>query len=176
MAKTPAIGSGYRFGTVAYREGGLDKVQATHPVGVELILSEDAIVTLTHTAQSAAVYAGDVDRPNADDVLFQVRALWAGTIVGVLDFLAGSDTTNKDEGRLRVRLAAAGGTLTERLKIDENGVLTLNGGPQIHTGTGTPESAVAAPVGSTFHRTDGGAGTSFYVKESGTGTTGWVAK
>jgi len=43
-------------------------------------------------------------------------------------------------------------------------------------GTGTPEGALAAPVGSTYQRTDGGAGTSFYVKESGTGNTGWVAK
>ena len=43
-------------------------------------------------------------------------------------------------------------------------------------GTGTPEAAVTAPIGAVFHRTDGGAGTSFYVKESGTGNTGWVAK
>jgi hypothetical protein len=51
-----------------------------------------------------------------------------------------------------------------------------SGGPTINVGSGTPESAVTADVGSTFHRTDGGAGTSFYVKESGTGNTGWVAK
>lgn len=43
-------------------------------------------------------------------------------------------------------------------------------------GAGTPEGAIAAPVGSTWRRTNGGAGTSFYVKESGTGSTGWVAK
>ena len=43
-------------------------------------------------------------------------------------------------------------------------------------GTGTPEAAVTAPIGAVYHRTDGGAGTSFYVKESGTGNTGWVAK
>lgn len=43
-------------------------------------------------------------------------------------------------------------------------------------GSGTPESVVTAPVGAVFHRTDGGAGTSFYVKESGAGNTGWVAK
>jgi hypothetical protein len=44
-------------------------------------------------------------------------------------------------------------------------------------GTGTPEGAVNAVVGSHFHRTDGGAGTSFYVKESGgSGSKGWVAK
>ena len=43
-------------------------------------------------------------------------------------------------------------------------------------GSGSPESAVTAPVGAVYHRTDGGAGTSFYVKESGAGNTGWVAK
>lgn len=43
-------------------------------------------------------------------------------------------------------------------------------------GAGTPEGFVTAGVGSTFQRTDGGASTSFYVKESGTGSTGWVAK
>ena len=43
-------------------------------------------------------------------------------------------------------------------------------------GTGTPEGNVSASRGSTYRRRDGGAGTSFYVKESGTGNTGWVAK
>jgi len=43
-------------------------------------------------------------------------------------------------------------------------------------GAGSPESIVTAPVGAVYHRTDGGAGTSLYVKESGTGNTGWVAK
>lgn len=44
------------------------------------------------------------------------------------------------------------------------------------SGSGTPEGNVTAPVGSIYSRSDGGAGTSFYVKESGTGNTGWVAK
>jgi hypothetical protein len=43
-------------------------------------------------------------------------------------------------------------------------------------GTGTPEGVVAAGIGSIFHRTDGGAGTSLYIKEAGASTTGWVAK
>ncbi len=42
-------------------------------------------------------------------------------------------------------------------------------------GSGSPESAETAPVGTIFHRTDGSAGTSIYVKESGSGNTGWVA-
>lgn len=42
-------------------------------------------------------------------------------------------------------------------------------------GTGSPEGVLAANVGSEYHRTDGGASTTLYVKESGSGNTGWVA-
>lgn len=63
------------------------------------------------------------------------------------------------------------------------GYLTVNSAaigatvaPRIGAGSGSPEGVLAAPVGSLYMRTDGGAGTSFYVKESGTGNTGWVAK
>ena len=47
---------------------------------------------------------------------------------------------------------------------------------RIHTGSGTPEGAVKAPVGHIYLRDDGSTGTVFYVKESGNGNTGWVAK
>jgi hypothetical protein len=46
----------------------------------------------------------------------------------------------------------------------------------IRTGSGSPEGAITAKPGSLWLRQDGGAGTSFYVKESGTGNTGWAAK
>ena len=48
-------------------------------------------------------------------------------------------------------------------------------GPIITSGSGSPESSVTAPVGSVYLRTGGGAGTSHYVKESGSGNTGWNA-
>jgi len=47
---------------------------------------------------------------------------------------------------------------------------------RIFSYTGTPESAVSAPAGSLYLRTDGGTSTSLYVKETGTGSTGWIAK
>jgi hypothetical protein len=46
---------------------------------------------------------------------------------------------------------------------------------QLKFGTSSPESVVTAPVCSTFFRTDGGTGTTVYLKESGAGNTGWVA-
>lgn len=50
------------------------------------------------------------------------------------------------------------------------------GGQIWAVGYGSPEGAVAAPVGSLYTRTDGGADTTLYIKESGTSNTGWVAK
>jgi hypothetical protein len=53
---------------------------------------------------------------------------------------------------------------------------TTETGVKWTSGAGTPEGAVTAPVGSLFTRTDGGASTTLYVKESGSGNTGWIAK
>lgn len=47
---------------------------------------------------------------------------------------------------------------------------------RVYQGYGSPESSVVAGVGSIYQRLDGGANTSIYVKESGTGATGWTAK
>lgn len=65
---------------------------------------------------------------------------------------------------------------TAQIGTNGTSVLYLNGTVGWYRGSGTPEGAVTANVGSFFSREDGGAGTSFYVKESGTGNTGWVGK
>jgi hypothetical protein len=44
------------------------------------------------------------------------------------------------------------------------------------SGSGSPEGVVTAPIGSIYTRTDGGAGTTLYVKEANTSANGWVAK
>jgi hypothetical protein len=46
----------------------------------------------------------------------------------------------------------------------------------VRSGAGTPEGVVSAPVGSLFLRSDGGASTTLYVKQTGSGNTGWVGK
>lgn len=51
-----------------------------------------------------------------------------------------------------------------------------SGAPLWTSGSGSPNSVVTAPVGSLYTDTAGGATTTFYVKETGTGNTGWVAK
>lgn len=58
----------------------------------------------------------------------------------------------------------------------QDGVQFGAAGPKDFYGSGNPEGVISAIVGSTFRRTDGGSGSSLYVKESGTGNLGWVGK
>ncbi len=68
-------------------------------------------------------------------------------------------------------------TATNRLRrVYTRSVYLGEGELLVREGPGTPEAAVVAPVGSMYLRNDGGAGTCLYIKESGTGNTGWVAK
>lgn len=67
--------------------------------------------------------------------------------------------------------------ISDNFSVTGTGVMTLSGTTRTWgTVTGSPEGVVTAPVGSIRTRTDGGANTCLYVKESGTGNTGWVAK
>lgn len=89
---------------------------------------------------------------------------------------AGSPFTFRSDGVFKASAQIQCGE-NYRVTNAGNGVL-FSGDNNIlwRAGTGTPEGAVTAPVGSLFTRTDGGANTTLYVKESGTGNTGWIAK
>jgi len=74
-----------------------------------------------------------------------------------------------------------------KFKIDKSGNVTIAGSTNVTShcyaanvcdffGSGSPETVLSANVGSTYRRTDGGANATFYVKESGTGNTGWAPK
>lgn len=86
---------------------------------------------------------------------------------------------------VRLRATGAGGTVDRSCRVEDTiergGAMTRDVGaattnPYLTTGTGTPEGAVTAPIGSLYTRIDGGASTTLYIKESGTGNTGWIAK
>jgi hypothetical protein len=47
---------------------------------------------------------------------------------------------------------------------------------RIKYGNGDPEGVVVGKVGDMYSRYDGSTGTTLYIKETGTGNTGWVAK
>jgi hypothetical protein len=66
-------------------------------------------------------------------------------------------------------------TTTSTGKVVSATRVEIVGGISWSAGAGSPEGAVTAPVGSLYSNTSGGASTSLYVKESGTGNTGWKA-
>ena len=77
---------------------------------------------------------------------------------------------NSNVCRLRpIKGSSAGSSRNAEFHTTETG---LNWG----SGSGSPEGVRTAPIGSLYTRTDGGASTTLYVKESGTGNTGWIAK
>ena len=53
------------------------------------------------------------------------------------------------------------------------GIIT---GANLLSGAGQPEGRVTAAVGTIYTRTDGTTGATLYVKETGVGSGGWVAK
>ena len=61
------------------------------------------------------------------------------------------------------------------LKDENDFLFTVIMGIRITVGTASPENVVVGSVGDLFIRTDGGAGTTWYLKESGSETnSGWA--
>jgi len=64
----------------------------------------------------------DVHNVNtADFLLGQLAGKWNGTNVAYIQFEAGQDTTNKDDGVITFHTSASGGSPTERLRINSAG-------------------------------------------------------
>ncbi len=56
----------------------------------------------------------------------------------------------------------------------EYSVVNQSSNIRIQYGTATPEASITAGIGSLFINKSGGAGTTLYVKQTGTGNTGWA--
>lgn len=120
-------------------------------------------------------------------------SIGGGTSLGkpfsTVDLYAGADPATGNSGTNMLRLTSGGVTIPAGTPVLHSlapsnhftGPVTITGtiynsGIRWVTGSGSPESSVTAPVGSLYSRTDGGTSTSLYVKETGSGNTGWVAK
>lgn len=128
------------------------------------------------------INADDTDRP----IKFSIKSCDGPNLNCGIDLYSNGGTGTISQnyggafgGSSTLNLAAGGNTVT----VDVTGLTTAIGrivvgtsGPRIVAGDDSPESAVTAPVGSIYLRKNGGSNTTFYVKESGSGNTGWVAK
>jgi len=70
-------------------------------------------------------------------------------------------------------------SIVSSLSVGDNqlGAGSLNvGGANVFAGSGDPNGVVSAPPGSMYLNTAGGTGQSLWIKEAGSGKTGWIAK
>jgi hypothetical protein len=111
------------------------------------------------TATANASVKGHVFLGNATDVVWNSAADPASS---------GNDT--------QISRGAAAGNLRVGDGSSGYGRLEMAASVTWQSGAGSPEGAVTAAVGSLYTRTNGGAGTTLYVKESGSGNTGWIGK
>jgi hypothetical protein len=80
--------------------------------------------------------------------------------------------------KANVALVGKDGALTVTgLQVLTQLVQVLNGiSPFFSTGTGSPNGVVTSPPGAIYLNQAGGAGATLWVKESGSGASGWIAK
>lgn len=127
----------------------------------------------TQTIVASGDTLGDIRFEGSNGTTYSEAARIAAEVDGT------PGASNDMPGRLMFYTTPDGsGTATERGRITQDGrwVWGAGGtGPVQFFGTGSPEGVVTAPVGSVFQRSDGGIATSLYLKEVGSGNTGWSA-
>ena len=85
------------------------------------------------TTSEYGLMVANANRPSENDILLGVGASWNGDSVAQIDFRAGLDTTNKDDGKIMFYTqTSSGGGLVERMRIDQNGKVIIAEG-QLHS-------------------------------------------
>lgn len=155
--------------TVAATEGALkaayDLANAALPKGGGVLTGD---ITLS---KSSPRMTFDNTAASSDIVLLE-----SGSGSFAVQQVAGSTTTNLFSVNTagEVTIYDASGNVAYVLQTTLASLLAT--AANILSGSGSPEGSVTATVGKLYLRTNGGANTTLYVKESGTGNTGWVAK
>lgn len=166
--------------TVSRGQEGTSAVAHLNAAVVTLILTAGALTQLkadaftaggdlTGTATSQTIGAlavtdGKVAAANKDGAAGTACMRTLGT--GSSQACAGDDS----------RLSNARAPTTHASSHNSGGGDALDVVGWVLRGTGDPEGVVTAPVATLWLRTDGGTSTTLYVKESGTGSTGWIPK
>ena len=92
----------------------------------------------------------DSNRSGANNGIFNLVGRWNGNDVAYMTFTTGTDTTNKDDGYIRMYTRESGQSLTERVQIKEAGGFVSNkGGGNIAFSDGYSAIEARAPEGTT---------------------------
>ena len=150
---------------MAYRIKGVVRLSDDGDANLGIVTATSLVGKISSEAITEQTDGDALDVSGADELLLYDEQNGDLLRVSVDEFISGSGI----------------GTIVTNFDFIDVGVVTANSfiqssGPSWTTGSGVPEGVVTAPVGSLYSRTDGSASPTLYVKESGTGNTGWVAK
>jgi hypothetical protein len=85
----------------------------------------DASLRIDNTGDNTAELAFDSNRSSANVFLSYLRTFWNGTEVARMSGMSGTDTTNKDDGYLRFDVRSSGASLSEAMRIDSSGRVSI---------------------------------------------------
>ena len=92
----------------------------------------------------------DSNRSGANNGILNLAGRWNGNDVAYISFTTGTDTSNKDDGYIRMYTRESGQSLTERVQIKEAGGFVSNkGGGNIAFSDGYSAIEARAPEGTT---------------------------
>ena len=105
---------------------GVDVTGTVTADGLTVNSSSNSEVKIDATSSSSisGQFVVDSDRGFVGNILGGLTGRWNGTDVTQIRFDAGPDTTNKDEGSVKIKTSEAG-VLTDRLKVDYNGDISF---------------------------------------------------
>jgi hypothetical protein len=119
------------------------------------------------------LYVGDMAHESERVVIGLTGGEYGDAVMTVSDRLA----VTAGSGQIANLLELQNSSGTPLVAVEVDGTIRLGSatGPKVLAGSGSPNGEVTAPVGSLYVDTEGGIGTTLYVKEANTDDTGWAA-
>ncbi len=150
------------------------KGTSTGIVGIDFVRAQAGLVV--GVAMTNMATGIKIDATHVNIVTLVANAIDATTPLSDPSFVAnnlGGSTLTTGGGSYVVRNAPT----FVSAPVYNSGLQLYNGtdNTKESAGAGSPESSVTAVPGATYHRRDGDRETTLYVKEGGTGNTGWFA-
>lgn len=145
---------------------------------LDIITDGTSHITLNATTRASA-FNGSISIPNGNAFAWLSRGFIAASSDGVLRIAdnAGTSFDRLQLGRTDNTAPAIKRNNAEiQIRLADDSDFTFLEDLYRRKGTGSPEGAVVAPIGSIYHRIDGGISTALYVKIADTGAfTGWTS-